>query len=258
MGVVGALARLLPARMRRQGRNLIDTRLRGLSPALVNYRQAQLQPDLDMVLSHHRLRHPQVRYLQIGAFDGVSGDPIYPLIDRHQLKGILVEPQKDAFARLKSNYAQFGPASFVFVNAAITAEDGFSPLYRIKPEASGPAWLHQIASFDKRVLMKHAYMVPDLESMVQTEEVRAITFATLFEEAGIDRVDLLQIDAEGHDARILELFDVASRRPAIVRFEHKHLDPEDHEKAVGSLVGLGYKIWIWGSDTLAYLDQSGS
>jgi FkbM family methyltransferase len=203
-----------------------------------------------MVLSHYRIEHPQVIYLQVGAFDGVSGDPIYPLIERHRLQGIVVEPQKDAFERLKVNYARF--PHFQFVNAAIADQDGCSTLFRIKPGARGPAWLHQIASFDRNVVMWHAHMVPNLESMIETEQVRCLTFETLFREQGIENVDLLQVDAEGLDAEILRLFDIPLRKPAVVHFEHRHLSIADHEKSIGLLAGQGYRVVASGGNTLAY------
>jgi FkbM family methyltransferase len=217
---------------------------------MLKYRTFDLSLNLDMVLSHYRVEHPKVRYVQVGAFDGVSGDPIYPLIERHALQGIVIEPQKDAFERLKTNYARF--PHFHFVNAAIADHDGCSTLFRIRPGARGPEWLQQIASFDRNVLMWHAHMVPDLESMIEIEEVRCLTFETLFKEMGVDYVDLLQIDAEGRDAEILRLFDIPGRKPAVVRFEHKHLSIADHEKSIGLLVGQGYRIAASGSDTLAY------
>lgn len=254
MSLVQELARWLPSdRVRRYCRDFVDTEFRGVPPALLNYRGAEITLSLDMVLSHYRVRHPRVCYLQIGAFDGVSGDPIYPLIEKHGLRGVLVEPQADAFARLKSNYARFDAVAFAFVNAAVGDQDGTATLYRIKPEARGPEWLHQIASFDRSAIMRHAASVPNLESFIVREEVRCVTFATLFDEAGIEHVDLLQVDAEGYDAEILRLFDVRMRKPAIIRFEHKHLSPAVYSQTVGALVDLGYKFTICGIDTLAYL-----
>lgn len=244
------VVRLLPKRLRTRGRDWFETHFRGTAPALLKYRDYQLSVDLDMVISHYRIDHPDVRYLQVGAFDGVSGDPIYPLIERHGLKGILIEPQKDAFDRLKMNYARF--SQFHLVNAAVAGQDGFATLFRVHQDAHGPDWLHQIASFDRNVVMRHAHMVPNLESMIVTEQVRCMTFKTLLAEVGIDRVDLLQIDAEGRDAELLALFDIPARRPPIVHFEHKHLSLEDHEKSIGLLVGQGYRITASGSNTLAY------
>lgn len=216
---------------------------------MTKYRDFELFVDLDMVLSHYRLEHPKVRYVQVGAFDGVSGDPIYPLIEKHGLEGVVIEPQKDAFERLKTNYACF--PDFQFVNAAIADRDGCSTLFRVR-SGMGPEWLGQIASFDRNVLVWHARMVPNLESMIETEEVRCLTFETLFKEQSVQNVDLLQIDAEGLDAVILRLFNIPLRKPPIVHFEHRHLSIPEHERTIRLLVDQGYRIAASSTDTLAY------
>jgi FkbM family methyltransferase len=215
--------------------------------------ESQLEVTLDMVLSHYRQTHPEIRYLQVGAFDGVSGDPIYPLIEKHGLRGCLVEPQGDAFQKLQANYTRFSGPDFVFVNAAIGEQDGTVPLYRIKPGSSGPDWLPQIACLDRRFLEGLSDVVPGVESLIEVEQVPCLTFTTLFRKFGIQDIDLLQIDAEGRDAEILELFDVPHRRPAIVHFEHKHLSEPAYERCLDSLIPLGYKVSIARDDTLAYL-----
>ena len=255
MKLVHEVARLLPSgRLREYCRDFIETELRGFPRPLVRYRDSQLSISLDMIISHYRVHHPEIWYLQVGAFDGVSGDPIYPLIEKHGLRGILLEPQRDAFERLKTNYSRFDPAAFVFVNAAVADHDGTASLYRVKPEARGPEWLHQIASFDRNVVLRHSQVIPNLESLIETENVRCVTFAALFKETGVSRVDMLQVDAEGYDHEILRLFEIPSRRPAIIRFEHKHLRPADYGETVGMLVGLGYRFAVCEESTLAYAD----
>ena len=227
---------------------------RFLVPRLYNP-EAEPRVTLDTVLAHYRQAHPEIRYLEVGAFDGVSGDPIYPLIEKYGLKGYLVEPQGDAFAKLQANYACFVSSDFVFVHAAIGEQDGTVPLYRVKPESSGPDWLPQIASLDKDFLVSLADIIPNLESLIEMETVPCFTFATLYRTFGIPHIDLLQIDAEGRDAEILELFDVAHRRPGIVHFEHKHLSEQVYDRCLASLIPLGYQISISRDDTLAYLGE---
>lgn len=253
MGFISRIVQRMPAGgIRRYCRDYIDSELRGVPRATLKYRNSQLHPDLDMVISHYRARHTSIRFLQVGAYDGTSGDPIYPLLEKHPLHGILVEPQRDAFEALRTNYARFDSHAFRFVNAAIGPHDGTAVLYRIKPDSPGPSWLPQIAGFDRTMLMKHSSVVPNLESFIQAEEVRCITFATLLKETGVDRIDLLQIDAEGYDAELLHLFDIPSRQPAIVHYEHKHLSVADHERSLGALVDAGYRYAISGENTLAY------
>lgn len=213
--------------------------------------EAELSMTLDLVLCHYRLRHPNPFCIEVGAFDGVTDDPIYPLVEKHALQGILVEPQKHAFEKLRANYARFADR-FMLVNAAIGPDDGKRPFYRVREDVKGAEWLPQLASFDPNFAMKDKGM-RNLESFLVTEEVDCVSFSTLLARAGRAHVDLLQIDAEGYDAEILRLFDLRSRRPAIVRFEHKHLSRKQRESCVRELISLGYKLAISRNDTLAYL-----
>ena len=241
------------ARLRSYCGDLIEAEMKGFPRGAVKYRRSQLTVSLDMVVSHYRASHAEVRFLQIGSHDGVSGDPIFPLVEKHRLRGILVEPQGSIFDQLKKNYSRFDPGDFVFVNAALSDHDGTTLLHRVKPDAKGPEWLTQLASLDRSVVKSHAAVVPDLESMIETVEVPCMTFATLFKEVGAQGVDILQIDTEGYDATILDLYNIPARRPAIVRFEHKHLRSMEYERALGILVDSGYGFSICGENTLAYL-----
>src|SRR5580698_10060540 len=49
-------------------------------------------------------RQPDIFFLQIGAHDGLTKDPIAPLVRQHHWRGLLVEPQKQVFAQLIKNY----------------------------------------------------------------------------------------------------------------------------------------------------------
>lgn len=255
MNAVTKVGSLLWSTARRQSREL-EQKQNVAQSLLSRYPGAELTVTLDLVVAHYRQTHSDLCFLQVGAFDGVSNDVLHPLVRKYGLRGFLVEPQQDAFAKLKANYSD--DPRLVFVNAAIGATDGAVPLYRIRPEAKGPEWLHQIASFDKNVIMKHADQVPGLEAFLQVENVPCMSFSSLYKKFGIERVDLLQIDAEGYDAELLRLFDVPSRLPAIIRFEHKHLRLRDYERCLEALISDGYQVTVTGSeDTLAYCSRVG-
>ena len=246
----------MPGNLRQYGRDWFETRFRGTPQGFLKYRASELRMNLDFVLCHYRLTHPEISYIgyvEVGANDGVTADPVFHLIGKHHLRGVLIEPQRDAFERLRQNYSHL--QGFHFVNAAIAETDGEATLFRIRPDARGPAWLHEVASFDRKLLESHAAMFSDLPSMIISEPVPSMSVPTLFQKFEIERFDMLQIDAEGFDAEILKFFDIPSRRPPIIRFEHSHLRPADHEKAIRMLVDCGYLIAILGSDTLAYRDD---
>ncbi len=250
MALLNTFAKLVPRRFRRRCRDLL---LEWNPFAYLRSHDAELEVTLDSVVADYGRTHPNLYFLQVGAFDGISTDPLYPLIDKHTLRGILIEPQREFFDRLKSNYSQFEESRFLFVNAAIAETDTTRAFYKVTSRAHGPEWLHGIASLDRAVLMRHRSAVPDLDSLVETENVRCVTFSTLFREFRIEHVDLLQIDAEGHDGLILRSFDIPNRRPAIVRFEHKHLTIQDYRSCLSLLINQGYKVAVSRTgDTLAY------
>jgi hypothetical protein len=71
-----------------------------------------------------------------------------------------------------------------------------------------------------------------------------------------DRLDLLQIDAEGADGFLLSLFPWARTKPAIVHWEIKNLTRAAQEAALDLVCGHGYRIARSGAeDMLAVLPE---
>jgi hypothetical protein len=58
----------------------------------------------------------------------------------------------------------------------------------------------------------------------------------------IDKIDLLHVDTEGHDYRILRQLDFARFSPALVIYEHKHLTTEERIAARQLLQSRGYRL----------------
>jgi len=142
--------------------------------------------------------------LEIGAFDGVLSDPIYKWIKKYGWQGILVEPQKEGFERLKINYRE--NVNLRLENEAIAETTGQRPLYKVKDEYIEADWQKRIAS----LLPK-----PNLEkqNMVTTEMVQCITFDALLNRHKVKKIDLLQIDVEGYDYELFKSFDFERIKP---------------------------------------------
>src|SRR5438552_19151477 len=73
-----------------------------------------------------------LNFMQIGEFDGRTGDPLYPYIHSHNWRGIMVEPQRRACDFLKILHA--GNPRIQIVNAAIGRERGTTILYTVEGE----------------------------------------------------------------------------------------------------------------------------
>ncbi len=206
-----------------------------------------LKLNFDFVVAQHFLNANDFFFIQVGAFDGVQADPIRKFVVRHNWKGVLIEPQKKAFALLKQNYAD--QPQLTFKNVAISGRNEMRTLYTVAAEGV-PEWCQGLASFDREVILKHKELVPGLEALITTEEIACVTFEQLIEELKTDKIDLLQVDAEGYDADLINMFPFDVVRPAIVHFERKHLSPEALEGCLNRLLRYDYKIANDGAEDL--------
>jgi FkbM family methyltransferase len=233
----------------------MGVRLERAPKALLASREHELTPTLEHVAAHRMLeRDGAFFFVQIGAFDGVSGDPLHLLIARHGWRGVLVEPQPDHFRRLQETYRE--QPGLTLRQVAVADRRGERTLYTVAPRESHPAWSAQIAAFDRAQVLRHARSMPGLAECVRALQVPCVTLDDLLGEAPDGVVDLLQIDVEGYDAELIRALDLERWRPAIVRFEHKHLSPRDHDAAVARLLEHGYRVSVDpGGDTLGYLSS---
>jgi FkbM family methyltransferase len=208
-------------------------------------------------------RNPEPFFVQVGGYDGVSFDPLRPHVVERNLRGVIIEPIPGYFEKLQALYA--GSDRVRPINCAIAEADGERTIWRFKPEAveSGilPPHFGGISSFLMEDLLAETGVLgrssPNAETtlalrhLVEPVPVQARTLNSLLDELAIRQVDILQIDTEGYDYRVLQLFDFARFRPSVVHYEHQHLNGEDRAAAEGLLESHGYRIHREVYDTLA-------
>jgi FkbM family methyltransferase len=181
-------------------------------------------------------------FVQIGSHNGIDGDPLAQWIDLNpQWQGIMVEPIPDQFEALRR--LRGDDPRIRLVRAAITDHDGIVDMSVV----DGSAAASMLSSINPDIVRKHG--VPASE--VRRLSVPAMTFATLIK--GAPPIDVLHIDAEGHDAVILDQVDLVAVRPAVVMFESTHLSVEDRERCEKRLVDAGYRVVGNSFDTLGIL-----
>lgn len=175
-------------------------------------------------------------FFQIGANDGISVDPIHRLVQENNWSGILIEPGIDAFNALKQNYGS--QSNLIFENSAVTNVDGDIVLW------CGATTPHFTLDYQKAVTMFDVQPKPTT--------VNGVKSATLLKKYNVLKVDLLQIDAEGHDFVILKDWPFDSHRPKIIRFEFINLNDSFHE-CVEFIKNINYQIFFSedGADIIA-------
>lgn len=219
---------------------------------------AQASPltlDLDIAAASVNASRGEVGFVQLGAFDGQANDPMHDLVRRLGWRGILVEPQPDAFERLREAYADVD--GLVFVNAAVAEERGSRTLWHIGgSEPDDPWWKGQVSSFDRDHLFKHIRGNQRLAARVVGMPVQTVTIEDVLAEAPRP-VHVVQVDTEGYDAAIVAMLPLEQLRPLLIRFEHRHLAPREHAQAVGRLVANGYRVAVNEDDTIAMQHEPG-
>ena len=166
-------------------------------------------------------------FIQIGANDGVSYDPIHKSVVEYGLSGILVEPGIEAFNALKINYQNC--SNLFFENCAIAKHNGKVNLY------CGTTTPHFTLDKNKAI---HMFDVEPTVSIVDS-----MTIGSLVSKYNPSRIDLLQIDAEGLDYVIIEDFDFNLYTPSIVRFERVCMDSTLLENCLNKLKRYNYVFY---------------
>jgi FkbM family methyltransferase len=204
-------------------------------------------------IREHFSQRSRVTFVQIGAFDGVAGDPIRPLmLENEGWTGVMVEPHPDAFARLQRNYVAQSQR-LKFLNAAISNEPGERTLFYIseaEKEALGlPDWALEIPSFDPEHLSKH---FP--QAKLARQSVRTTTFEEAANLLPAGAVDVVVIDTEGHERAIVDNINLDLHHVKFVMFEHKHLSVNDRCAVECKLQEHGFSLKRFGRDTVAWRD----
>lgn len=218
--------------------------------ALLERPNAELCFDLEYISAHFMLTHPSDFFIQIGANDGISADPLYKFITRFGWEGILLEPQPQVYQQLAATHRD--NTRLTLLNAAISEQDGWRTMYTVRRDDTAPETAHLYSSFRKEVLLRQTQWVPDVAQRIEEQQVRCISFATLLKETKGRNVDILLMDTEGYDLNILKMIDFLQLQPSIICYEHAHLSRAERGEAAELLLRQGYRLTSDNSDTVGY------
>jgi len=197
---------------------------------------------------------PGGTFVQIGANDGISNDPIREfIVSDVRWTGAFVEPVPYLLEQCRKNYRACQPQRFRFLNAAASATDGELAMWRFKEAELPhlPLVARQITSTDLDHLKKH---FPDLRpDQVERITVPSLSFGGVLQQVGLTHADLVTVDAEGHEAPILESICSQSHKPAALLFESTHFDAPGWHQIQTLLENSGYELYPLPADCFARL-----
>ena len=193
---------------------------------------------------------PAVFFVQVGSNDGVQGDPIHDLIvSRENWSGIFIEPIDFLFQRLRKNYGE--AKRFVFENVAIGTEKGTKTFYYVSEKAKSeldlPYWHDQLGSFDRDHITRA--LGDQMSPYIVEADIECLPLQDVLDRNGVESIDLLHIDTEGFDYKVLSQVDLARYKPSVILFEHHLLSDDEFFKARKLL--RGYRLLQYGNDTMA-------
>jgi FkbM family methyltransferase len=206
------------------------------------YMRSAGEQDLNLqfedLLELQRCRTKRPVVLVVGAFDGATNDPTAAFIAEQECRAILIEPQPGPFARLSQRY--IGKSQITVVNAAIDERTGTRELFTVADTHGLPNWTEQLGSFDPEHVLKHSALAPGLARRLVSFPVRTLSFYDLLDEQSVDRLDVLQIDAEGMDAALLRWFPFERIKPNLLHYEITHMSASELESTRLRLRTFGY------------------
>lgn len=205
---------------------------------------------------------PRVRVVQVGANDGFNKDPIHRFIKRDKWQGVLLEPQPKVYEEFLTKLHRNTDGIYT-VNAALDYTNGSRPLYKIAQSES--RWATGLSTFSREALEKNieaGHIAVKLkqegktppertEDYIAEVQVPCITAETLLRKYAIKQLDWLQIDTEGFDYEIIKMFNIPETRPKVIVYENHHLSEKDKQECAAFLQGEGYRLRVYGGDTVA-------
>jgi len=151
----------------------------------------------------------------------VGGDPVWEYATRFSWNGIVIEPVPRIFQKLRDNYSPF--PSVKPVNCLVSDHTGVGKIVD-QGETSQEA-----DAADAKAIEVESYTLVDLWK--QTFHAKMST----------KKVDILVVDAEGNEPKILGGA-FPEPRPKLVLFESAHLNPDQRTRIHNNLETNGYEL----------------
>jgi FkbM family methyltransferase len=201
---------------------------------------------------------PDLCFIQVGANDGVSNDPIREFVVRNRKwNGVFIEPLPSMFALLERNYRYARHPGLHFLQAAISDHMDTATVWKIKDEEYHryPVAFRGMASFDATHLSKQfPARASEIESHLERVEVPCVTYNSIVRTYQLDRVDLLVVDVEGHEPTIMRDVPLTGPiRPKIVLFEVAHMSLSVEQELREGFEESGYCYRRFGKDAVAVI-----
>lgn len=210
--------------------------IRDLGPFVPKRAYKLNAPMLAMLLNGVHDRHQgRVFVIQVGAGAGEGTLPLLPRFRDDGWSGLLIEPLPQNFAQLEALHQD--SERVAILNLGISDISANLMLHSLTPEAEAR---------NRRAPRGRASLIRDriardgiaAEDVVSTE-VPVLRMDTVLDELGIDAAQLVAINAGGHEAQVLNGFDLAALDASLV-FVHSTPGTAHEDACLAALTAAGF------------------
>jgi FkbM family methyltransferase len=196
-------------------------------------------------------------FIHVGGHDG--NDHILACVEAYGWSGIVAEPIPRLFKEMAGRYSGH---DVICENVAVSDVSGIMDLYTIDPakyEGLPRPWPDYSSTLDQAT---HHWHVNNPNGNMHIEKcitmpVQVVTIQQLVDKHAITSLDLLSIDAEGCDGRIVKSVKSCSVRPSIIIFEHLMMHAAEYKELRKLAEEMGYNRAIgYVRDTMLVSDRA--
>jgi FkbM family methyltransferase len=203
----------------------------------------------DKSLHHLGKTSSDVFVINIGAMDGVMFDEMFGYTNMYNFKGLYVEPIPYLYDKLKNNIG----GNNLFENSAISDYDGKISMITIKKDVIDSGMVHDCfygmsAIYPPKNGLGSEYDRPTVEKYGEMVNVNCITYNTLLRKHHINKIDVIKIDAEGHDYKIFKQINLKENQLKVIRLEWINLSKEDQSEIINIFNQNNFKYEITDQD----------
>lgn len=208
-------------------------------------------PSMEHTIDVYSKAVKDVFFVQIGANEGHTEDPLYRHIRLSGWKGILIEPQKEVFKQLVKNHK--ANPDLIFENVAISNDTKPKEFFFVEKTPDLPDFVTKLSSFERRVTEELLDHFPNAK--LNSIQIPCTTVQELAKKHNVKKVNLLLLDTEGFDYEILKTVDLNELDIDMIVFEHRHLDAATQDEAIQGLKEHGYAVFKDDHDTVAFKNK---
>lgn len=184
-------------------------------------------------------KYNDLYFVIIGAMDGIHHDNLIPFLTKNKLNGLFIEPIPQMYDKLINNYKNY-EGILAFENCAISEKEGKVKMYKVPDSKIGSVYPEWTDGCSTLYLEKSVIKNFELEEIF----VQSHRLENVLSKHKIEKIDIIQIDAEGADYEIFNAIDFEIYKPKFIAIEIINLTYREVQNIKEKLETLNYKINI--------------